>query len=203
MKINDHGLQIIKGFEALRLQPYQCSSGVHTIGFGHAILSNGRMLRGTKDAQIARDLFPHGITPDIADEMLAADLATAERAVADLVALPLTEDEFSALVSLTFNVGRHNFMISAIRGALTAGDKAAAAKNFKWWRSSGGKQSRGLTRRRAAEKALFLCDYVSMNRFLASADDETIAAAAEYLGVDIPLPYQANSPSDFLAKSLK
>lgn len=147
MKINAAGLTIIKEFEGLRLESYQDIAGVWTIGYGHTL--------GVEPDQ--------QITELIADGLLDDDLERVETILTrELERFHLSENEFSALGSLCFNVGcmaavKPNFKIYK---ALAARDKAAAADAILLWDKgtiNGVKQSiPGLTRRRQAERALFL-----------------------------------------------
>ncbi|MCP5432793.1 MAG: lysozyme [Alphaproteobacteria bacterium] len=144
MKINHDGLELIKTFEGLRLQAYQDAVGVWTIGYGH-----------TRTARPGKQ-----ITESDAEDLLRQDLDGFEDAVSRLVKVPLNENEFSALVSLTFNIGEGAFSKSTALKRLNAGDRKGAADAIEWWNKvrQGGQfvELRGLTRRRAAEKALFL-----------------------------------------------
>jgi hypothetical protein len=95
-------------------------------------------------------------TAQQADRYLAHDLQEFERAVAAMVTVPVTSNQFSALVSLAYNIG-----ISALRGStllrlLNAGDYAGAANQFLRWNRGGGRVLPGLVKRRAAERDLFL-----------------------------------------------
>ncbi len=140
MKINSRGLQLIKHFEGLFLQAYLCPAEVLTIGYGH-----------TADVQPG-DV----ITAQQADTFLLEDVSASERAVNRLVTVPLTQNQFDALVSFVFNLGGHNFKSSTLLRKLNAGDYTGAAEEFPRWVNAGGKQLSGLIRRREAEKALFL-----------------------------------------------
>jgi lysozyme len=138
--INDLGLKIIKDSESLRLKAYKDGGGVLTIGWGHT--------KGVKSTDI--------ITREQADEYLKQDVDWAEHAVKDLVLLPLTENQFSALVSLVFNIGREAFKKSSLIRRLNYGDVMAAAGQFPAWRFDNGKEEPGLLIRRRKEQTLFL-----------------------------------------------
>lgn len=88
--------------------------------------------------------------------LLRADLGTAEAAVNRLVTVPLTQNQFDALVSLVFNIGEGNFSKSTLLRRLNAGEREAAAGQFGRWNKSKGVELAGLTKRRAAERELFL-----------------------------------------------
>ncbi len=130
---NQAGLQLIESFEGLRLTAYQDSVGVWTIGYGHT--------RGVAHGQI--------ITQQQAEAFLQQDLAVAEGAVNGL-GLTLTDNQFAALVSFTFNLGGGNL------NKLLKNGLAAVPDRILLFDHAGGKQLAGLTRRRQAERALYL-----------------------------------------------
>jgi lysozyme len=146
MKTGLNGLNLIKEKEGLRLKPYLCSAGVATIGYGSTMYADGRKVT-LKDASI---------TESQALELLANTLGKYEKAVNDYVKVILTQNEFDALVSFTYNLGAGNLLSSTLLKKLNAGDKAGAANQFEVWNKAGGKVLQGLVTRRAAEKALFL-----------------------------------------------
>ena len=130
---NQAGLQLIESFEGLRLTSYQDSVGVWTIGYGHT--------QGVKPGQT--------ITQQQAQAFLQQDLGVAEAGVNKL-GLTLTDNQFAALVSFTFNLGAGNL------AKLMKNGLAAAADRILLFDHAGGKVLAGLTRRRQAERALFL-----------------------------------------------
>lgn len=139
MKTGEKGLALIKHFEGLRLQAYRCSADVWTIGYGHTA--------GVRPGDV--------ITPEQADAFLREDVADAERVVGRFVRVPLTQCQFDALVSFTFNLGSGNLRTSTLLRLLNAGDYPRAAGQLLRWVNAGGKRLPGLVRRREAEKALF------------------------------------------------
>lgn len=139
-KINQAGLELIKSFESLYLHSYQCPSGIWTIGWGHT--------KGVKPGQC--------ITRAQAEAFLRADLVRAEWAVERLVKVPLTDNQFSALVSFVFNCGEAALRTSTLLRKLNRRDYAGAADQFRRWVKSKGKVLTGLVRRREAERSLFL-----------------------------------------------
>ncbi|WP_377152887.1 lysozyme [Roseateles sp. UC29_93] len=162
--INQAGLDLIKGFEGIvdgdpatvNLDPYADPVGIWTIGWGHAIRQGGRFLTGDGDKAAAYALYPGGITDIEAEDLLRADLMDASRDVEHLVKVGLTDNEFAALVSFTFNVGSGNLGASTLLRLLNTGDKGAAAEQFGRWVLAKGVVLNGLKRRRAAERELFL-----------------------------------------------
>ena len=130
---NQAGLDLIESFEGLRLNSYQDSVGVWTIGYGHT--------QGVHAGQT--------ITQQQAQAFLQQDLGVAEAAVNKL-GLTLTDNQFAALVSFTFNLGAGNL------NKLMSHGLAAAADRILLFDHAGGRVLPGLTRRRQAERALFL-----------------------------------------------
>lgn len=139
MKISDKGLALIKSFEGLRLEPYYCSSNVLTIGYG----STGPHVKmGMK------------ITEKEAEDLLRKDISRFEQAVDRLISIPLSQEQFDALVSFTFNCGAGALEESTLRRRLNGGeppDKVAKEELIRW--TNGGLA--GLVRRRKAEIELF------------------------------------------------
>jgi len=142
MKINADGLVIIKQFEGLRLKAYVCPAGVMTIGYG----STG--------SHVKPGII---ITEAQADQLLADDLVRFEEAVA-LYCPVTTPNQYSALVSLSFNVGEGSLKDSTLRRMHNEGEYEAAAGQFARWNKAGGRVLAGLTKRRAAEAALYRRD---------------------------------------------
>jgi len=139
-KINRDGLRLLKAFEGLRLRAYQDSVGVWTIGYGTT--------SGVRPGMV--------ITEAQAEDLLKRDLNRFERAVNDLVTVPLTDDQFSALVTFAYNVGEGALADSTLLRLLNQGDYRGAADQLLRWDKAGGQALAGLTRRRRAERALFL-----------------------------------------------
>lgn len=146
MRTNQASRNLIQEFESLRLIAYQDDRGVWTIGWGHT--------RGVKPGQ--------EISRVKAEDFFEADLKEAESQVRWYVNGPLTENEFSALVSFAFNLGPKGFRDpvtkepTTILKKLNAGDKIGAAEQFHRWVYDNHKKVGGLERRRAAERELFL-----------------------------------------------
>lgn len=143
MKISSAGLNLIKEFEGLCTTAYVCPAGVLTIGYGH-----------TKDVK-PNDV----ITKDGAEELLKKDLKEFEEAVTamlDIREVAVNQCQFDALVCFAFNVGTKALDTSTLLKKLTIGDVEGASDEFLRWNKAGGKVLEGLTRRRQAERRLFL-----------------------------------------------
>ena len=161
--INDAGMELVKSFEGIpdgdpttvKIDPYLDPIGIWTIGWGHAIRVGSDYLRGKENRRAAMGLYPGGITKEQAEQLLRGDLMDACRDVESLVNVDLTDDQFGALVSFTFNLGRGNLAKSTLLKKLNAGDFSDAASEFPKWNKAGGKVLKGLVARRAAEAELF------------------------------------------------
>lgn len=139
-EISEDGINLIKEFEGLRLQAYKDIVGVPTIGYGST--------KGVKMGMI--------ITEDQAIDLLRRDLNKFVAAVNRLVENEnLTQPMFDALVSFCYNLGEGNLGKSTLLKRVNAGEFEAAADEFLKWNRAGGKEVRGLTRRREAERNLF------------------------------------------------
>lgn len=140
MKTSLKGIALIKEYEGLRLGAYLCSAGVLTIGYGHT--------GGVKEGDL--------ITEQKAEQLLQDDLKKFENGVLRLVRVPLTQNQFDALVSFAFNLGVGNLGKSTLLKMLNDRDYKGAASQFIRWNKAAGKELAGLTRRRIAESELFL-----------------------------------------------
>ena len=138
--INAKGLRLLKSFEGLRLDAYVDAVGVLTIGYG----TTGGVFSGMH------------ITEAEAEALLKRDLRRFESAVDDLVQVSLNSDQFSALVSFTYNIGEYALANSTLLQLLNQGDFQGAADQFLRWNRGDHGELPGLTRRRKAERSLFL-----------------------------------------------
>jgi lysozyme len=139
MDISPKGIALIAEFEGCKLDAYKCSAGVNTIGWGHT----GSVNMGDK------------ITQQEADELLRADLQKFVDGVNAAVHVDLTQGQFDALVSFTFNCGMGNFKASTLLKMINAGSQAAAGPQLLRWDRAAGKRLAGLARRRQAELTLY------------------------------------------------
>jgi len=162
-EINPAGLDLIKSFEGItdgdpqtvNLDPYLDPVGIWTIGWGHAIRVGNAYLRGPENREPACALYPGGITLTQAEALLRADVLDTCRDVESLIQVPLTDNQFAALVSFTYNLGAGNLKKSTLLRLVNEGNFEGAAKEFHKWNKAGGHVLPGLTRRRAAEAELF------------------------------------------------
>lgn len=139
LRMNDSGLNIIKESEGLRLEAYNLG-GQWLIGYGHSRTAEAGMT----------------ITEAQAVQLLREDVRDSEDAVRRMVLVPVNENQFSAMVSLAYNMGSGGFSRSTVLEALNEGDYEQAADNFRNHNRGGGEVIPHLTERREKERALFL-----------------------------------------------
>ncbi|AEN65811.1 glycoside hydrolase family 24 [Enterobacter soli] len=145
MQTSDKGIALIKEFEGCKLTAYQDSVGVWTIGYGWTQPVDGKPIRAGMT-----------IKQETAERLLKTGLVSYESDVSRLVKVGLTQGQFDALVAFTYNLGARSLSTSTLLRKLNAGDYTGAAAEFMSWNKAGGKALKGLTRRREAERALFL-----------------------------------------------
>lgn len=145
MQISNNGINLIKQFEGCKLTAYQDSVGVWTIGYGWTQPVEGKT--------VAKGMT---ITQQKASDLLTEGVAQYEKGVTNLVTVPVNQNQFDALVDFAYNLGVNALKGSTLLKKLNAGDYAGAANEFPKWNKAGGKELAGLTRRREAERSLFL-----------------------------------------------
>lgn len=141
--INNEGLSLIKNYEGCRLQAYKpvFTERYMTIGFGHY------------GADVTSSMT---ITKQQAEDLLKKDLSRFEQGVEDCVKVSITDNQFSALVSFAYNCGINALKNSTLLKRLNNKDYTGASNEFLKWNKANGKPLAGLTRRRNAERNLFL-----------------------------------------------
>ena len=142
MRTGSAGLNLIKRFEGFSATPYLCPANIWTIGYGHVILTHERESLTQVDEVQAERLLVH-------------DVRAAERAVMMLIARPLSQNQFDALVCFTFNLGSGALQRSTLRRVINRGEEEAVAKQWKRFVWAGGRKLSGLVRRREAEIKLY------------------------------------------------
>lgn len=145
MQISQVGIDLIKSFEGCKLTAYKDAAGVWTIGWGWT--------RPVDGVAIHEGMV---ITQEKADQLLVEGLKDYEAPVNSNVTVKITQSEFDALVSFTYNLGAANFKSSTLLKKLNAGETQVAADEFLRWNKAGGQTLFGLVRRRAYERDLFL-----------------------------------------------
>ncbi|MEN5306844.1 lysozyme [Chryseobacterium cucumeris] len=143
MKTSQKGINLITSFEGFSAKPYLDSAGIPTIGYGNTYYPRGNKVT-MKDPAITKE---KGV------ELFAAVLPTYEKIVNSKVKVPLTQNQFDALVSHTYNTGGSDGLFSLV-------NKRAADSEIRNWFTTkyitaAGKTLNGLIRRRKAEADLF------------------------------------------------
>lgn len=139
LKTSNKGVGFIKRHEGLMLVPYICPAGYRTIGYGHLL---------TDDSV-------HSITASDAINFLNSDIDVCEDAIKRLINVPLSQNQFDALVSFVFNLGSGSLQRSSLRAKLNRLEYDCASNEFTKWVFAAGKRIQGLVRRRTEEMDLF------------------------------------------------
>ena len=139
MKTSAEGIALIKKFEGLETDSYQCSASVWTLGYGH-----------TRDVSEGDTC-----SAEEAEEILVSDLEEFEGYVNKSVDVDLEQNQFDALVAWTFNLGPTNLNSSTLLKTLNNGDYRDVPTQIKRWNRAAGQVVDGLVRRRNAEAKLF------------------------------------------------
>lgn len=145
MSISAHGINLITSFEDLKLNAYDDGTGIWTIGFGTTVYPNkARVKKGEH------------CTLEQAKSFFQYDLRRFEKTVNEAVRVPISQNQFDALVSLAYNIGSNAFKNSTLLKYLNALAYQDAADQFLVWNKGGGKVLKGLIHRRQVERSLFL-----------------------------------------------
>jgi lysozyme len=145
MKVNAEGYALLKRFEGCVLKAYKCPAGVWTIGFGNTFYEDGTKV---KEGDV--------ITQKRADELAKFIVEQFANSIREMIKQPLNENQFSACVSLAYNIGTGGFKKSSVLRKLNANPlDASIADSFRLWNKGGGKVLRGLVNRREAEIQLY------------------------------------------------
>lgn len=140
-EIPQAALEIVARFEGLKCVAYLCPAGKWTIGYG------------TTGDKVQPGLV---ITPEVAEQWLEDGLQATAKEVLRIIKVPLSDNEYAALISFGYNVGCGNLASSTLAKELNAHDYAGAADEFLRWTHGGGRELPGLVARRSAERGLFL-----------------------------------------------
>lgn len=142
MKTSEYAKAKIKEFEGLRLEAYRCPSGVLTVGYGHT------------GADVAKGLR---ITEARADALFEGDIAGTERAVDMAVGgTNLSQCQYDALVSFTYNLGAGNLRSSTLlKKVRSCPGNPSIRDEFRRWVHSKGKRLPGLVKRREWEASRY------------------------------------------------
>lgn len=143
MKLSQRGIDLIKQFEGYSSKAYPdpaTGGAPWTIGHGTT--------QGVKPGMI--------ITAEQAEKMLRDDVAKFESGVSALLKVPTTQGQFDAMVSLAYNIGLGNFGKSTLLRKHNEKCYSCAAGQFPAWNRAAGKVMNGLTRRRNAERDVYM-----------------------------------------------
>jgi lysozyme len=149
---SDTAKDLIQKFEGFRANPYADGGGVPTIGFGTIMYPDGTRVA----------LSDPPITEEVALGYLMTNLQQKCDHINPLIKVPVTQNQFDAICSFTYNVGVHSLAISMLLKKLNDSDYAGAADEFLKWKYDNGVVESGLVKRRQAERDLFLKSDVSV-----------------------------------------
>lgn len=138
--ITQDGIDLIKRFEGFSSTVYICPAGYPTIGYGHLVRSGESV---------------NEISETEAEELLRKDVESAERAVIRLVKVPLTDGQFDALVSFTFNLGAGAFQRLTLRRKVNRQAHSEVPAQLMRWVWAGGRKLKGLEKRRELEACVY------------------------------------------------
>jgi len=144
MKTGDKGIALIKKWEGFRSMPYKDVVGKWTVGYGHLMVPGDGCVVGSP------------ITMGQATTLLQRDLTTAELGVNTSVKVPITQNQFDALVCFTYNLGVAALQSSTLLKLVNQKKFTEAVDQFKLWNHAGGVVVDGLTTRRKEEAQLFM-----------------------------------------------
>ena len=145
MKPTPEFFEMLEFFEGCKLNAYTCPAGVVTIGYGCTFYEDGTPVK-----------LGDVITKERAKELKLNVLNGFIKELKSLLIKDYTDYEFSAMLSLLYNIGGKQFGKSSVLRYFNANDKDLCADSFKLWNKSKGKIELGLIRRRDAERLMFL-----------------------------------------------
>lgn len=145
MKTSQKGKDLLAELEGLKLSPYLDSIKVPTIGIGNTFYEDGRKVT----------MQDPPITKERAYQLLDNVLKKFEEGINSLVKVPLTQNQFDALICFSYNVGLGNFQKSTLLKFINVKNFEQAPGEFIKWTKAGGQVLPGLVTRRTKERALF------------------------------------------------
>lgn len=141
--VTKNGIEFIAKYEGFSPKIYICPAGYETIGYGHLItIENKKSLL-------------NGISQKDALLLLEKDIQNAECSVLRLINVPLSDNQFDAIVSFTFNLGGGALQRSSLRRKINREEHEQVPSEFKKWVFAGGRKIQGLVKRRDAEANLY------------------------------------------------
>jgi lysozyme len=175
-KVNKATTDLIKSFESLFLKPYLDPINIPTIGYGTIMYEDGSKVT-------MNDL---AITEERAIELLTWEVNEKSDAIEKMVKIEINDNEFGALVSFAYNVGVKALHDSTLLKLLNANQaRESVGDQFLRWNKAGGKELAGLTRRRQAERALFLQPIVEESQLPPGPSEGDIDQALKEIEKDI------------------
>ena len=157
MNVSPKAIKMIQHHEGVRQNPYKCPAKLWTVGVGHVMFpEQGKLKIEQRDAFVPAPEAMRKYSMEEVDAILRADLARFEKGVATYCPVTLTQGQFDALVSFSFNVGLGTLQRSTLRQKVNRGDMAGAAEELLKYCMAGGKILKGLQNRRIDERAVFL-----------------------------------------------
>ena len=146
MQLSTNGFNLLAELEGVVLNPYKDSVGIPTIGIGSTYYEDGTKVTMKDKA----------ITKERAIQLAKNVVKSFEARVNKSIIVPMTQNQFDAMVLLCYNIGESGFARSSVVRNFNAGNLRKAADSFLLWNKAGGKVSKGLTNRRQKERNLFL-----------------------------------------------
>lgn len=146
IRIPKQAVELIKEFEGFEESTYRDSTGVLTIGFGTTAAANLGII----------PVPGMTISEKQAERYLVRAIEKFAKTIRPKIEKPMTDNQWSAFLSLAYNIGPHAFINSSALRYFNKGDTMRAADSILLWEKAGGKVLRGLQRRRQAERTLFL-----------------------------------------------
>ena len=146
MKLSDNGFRLLGELEGIVLRPYKDSVGIPTIGIGSTYYEDGTKVKMTDKA----------ITKERAIQLAKNVVKSFEEQVNKSILLPMTQNQFDAMVLLCYNIGKSGFARSSVVRNFNSGNIQRAADSFLLWNKAGGRVVQGLVNRRNKERSLFL-----------------------------------------------
>ena len=146
MKLSDNGFNILGELEGIVLSPYKDAVGIPTIGIGSTYYEDGTKVKMTDKP----------ITKERAIQLAKNVVKSFEEQVNKSILLPMTQNQFDAMVLLCYNIGKSGFARSSVVRNFNLGNIQKAADSFLLWNKAGGRVVQGLVNRRKKERELFL-----------------------------------------------
>ena len=158
MQMSEEGRRVLTRLEGKRNKMYKDVVGLPTVGVGH-LLTRSELTSGKLYIHGEVIRWGDGLTDSQVDGLLAQDLKGFEDTVS-LACPSVSQHEFDALTSFTFNVGKTAFLNSQLLKAIRAGRLADVPAQLRRWNRAGGRVIGGLVARREAEILMWSGEYI-------------------------------------------